>query len=235
MTHGERGTAVTTALWFLLIIAVGGGLFGYSAYQFTRQNQLLDELKQDIHRESQERKGLEDQVQRIEQLYNLIGKDLAGKDKKFSEVLSTALDSKGEEIQENKQLLEETRNSMDRIAAALEDESSKRGSAADQLKHEIEGCQQRLAQSTAMLNTIAGRIETIKSQIEEELKSHSKDSETFQTAVLGRVASQSSSISDLQSKVSGDLNWLRGEVQRLDRRIDDLNHEMRRVESRRPD
>ncbi len=235
MTNGERGSAVTTTLWLLLIIAVGGGLFGYSAYQFTRQNKLFDELKQDINRESRERRGLEGQVQQIERLYELIGTELAGKDKKFSEVLSTAVDSKGEEIQENKKLLEETRNSMDRIAAALEDESSKRGSAADQLKREIEACQQHITQSTATLNTIAGRIETIKSQIEDELKGHSKESETVRTAILERVASQSSSISDLQTKVSGDLNWLRGEVQRLDRRIDDLNHEMRRVESRRPD
>ena len=235
MTNGERGTAVGNALWLLLIIAVGGGLFGYSAYQVTRQYELLDALQQDLIRESQERKGLESQVQRIEQLYELIGSELASKDERFGNVLSKAIDSKGEEIEENKKLLEATRNSMDRIAEALEEEISKRGSVAVQLKREIDECQKRIEQSSETLNTIADRIETMKAGMEAQLKDHAKDSESFQAGMKEEFDSHSSSVSSLQEKVSGDLNWLQGEVQRLDRRIDDLNHELRRVESRRPE
>lgn len=220
-----------------LTVLIAGALAAWNYVESSHRELVssIEALRLDLRREQFERQRAEDQVQRMLDLYSLVGAQLAEQGEDFSEVLHRSLVRRDE-------ALEEIRSSLRSLGERL-DEVRRLTEQSDTARREFQ------EQITAALEAVGGNVEAQHRRLEgletslDQLARQLVDQETNADQRLSELRREldehlqalATRLQQIEQGARENLAWAQSEVGRLDRRIDELSHRLSRLEAQRRD
>lgn len=221
---------------FLVILALSAGIWWLLSYWEARQADLrqeLETLRLDLRRESVERHRTEEQVQRIQDLYGWIDSQLTEQGEGFSQVLRQSLQRRDTALQEIRNLVTEMDAHLQELAqrvsamdAARIDFETQVAAALDALGRNVETQHQALVELESSVDRLVGQLASQTDQTTRGLANLCKEWDT-------QLKQVSSELEKIARASAANQSWAQAEVQRIDRRMDDLNHRLRQLEAQR--
>ncbi|HOM99807.1 MAG TPA: hypothetical protein PLM33_06080 [Acidobacteriota bacterium] len=221
---------------FLVILALSAGIWQLLSYWEARHADLqqeLETLRLDLRRESVERHRTEEQVRRIQDLYGWIDSQLTEQGEGLSQVLRQSLQRRDTALQEIRNLLTEMDAHLQELAqrvsamdAARMDFETQVAAALDALGRNVETQHQALVELESSVDRLVGQLAGQTDQTTRGLANLRKEWDT-------QLKQVSSELEKIARASAANQSWAQAEVQRIDRRMDDLNHRLRQLETQR--
>lgn len=229
-----RAATILKGAGLLGVIGLAAGGTLYLSSEIEELSSRVGQAEQALRQEEAARRGLEREVRRALELYQLVGSELADKNEEFSSVLARAMVSKDTEIAENRRLINGLMESLESVRISL-------GTRLEVGRIETQDLSQKLAELSTSVQLTDQRLQGIDRSIllmRREAEDSAQDEPDPEIPdkdwILAQKDEVRRQVEGLEAALEADLTWIRGEIERLRRETDDLGHSVSRLETRRP-
>jgi chromosome segregation ATPase len=235
MGKKDRGSVLLKLLGLLLVVGGFAGLAAFVDYRVGDVSEEIASLERRLLVGETERRQLRSELARTLDLYEMVGSELAAKDEEFSTALGRAVVAKDEEIARTREVLDEVRQSVDRLAPALDEENRRRVAELARVEQAVRESRASIGAMEVSFEGLAGRIDTVGRELRAEIGRLDKALGEYRKALDDRDEAREEKVASLDGRMATELGWMQGELQRVRRQVDDLNHAVGRLEARRPE
>ncbi|GAB4241292.1 MAG: hypothetical protein Kow00109_16650 [Acidobacteriota bacterium] len=220
-----------------LVVVLAGALAAWNYIESSHRELVssIEALRLDLRREQFERQRAEDQVQRMVDLYSLVGAQLSEQGEDFSEVLQRSLVRRDEALGEIRSSLQALAERLEEVRRLTEHSDAARREFEEQVTAALEAVGGNVEAQHRRLEGLETSLEQLSRQLlDQEAKADRRLSE-LRRELEEHLSSLAARLQEMEQGARENLAWAQSEVGRLDRRIDDLSHRLSRLESQRRD
>jgi chromosome segregation ATPase len=235
MRQTDRGGAAIKLLVVLLVVGGFAGLGVFVDYRVGEVSEEIALLERRLLVGESERVQLRNELARALDLYELVGSELAAKDQEFSAALGRAVVAKDQEIAHTREVLDEVRRSAERLASKLDEESRRRDGELSRIEATVRESRELIGSMEESFAGLTSRIDTAGKELRTEIGRLDEALGKYRKSLDERSDEREERIASLEGRMATDLGWMQGELQRVRRQLDDLNHTVGRLEALRPE
>lgn len=228
----SRVKSVLPIAGILIVVLAGFGALGYQMMQrFDEAARDREKLKAELAQADRSRSEMAEKLEQTRELYQLIGSDLASTDQRVSDVLDRAVAAEESSIAENRNQLQALEERVEALSTLVGEETADRKRDARNLESEMAEIRQMLRRSGETLHRLEGEVQTLGRSLKVQYEEVHAADEELRQMLEEELEEAGNRVEVVKEDLESDLVWLRGQVQRLTRRLDDMNHRFSRLET----
>lgn len=233
MKSGQAG-----GIWVRVLLVLGAAavLVGVALWLVQRQDSLATRLalaEEALTHEKTARQALEAELARARELYELVGSELSSRNEEFSKVLNRAVGGREAQLREIRNNLDELGSRLSQLRQELETLRAETEKTTSAVAAEVKSTRETVNLALTDLQGLRSRLEAAAEELSRRLERTPRPQPIEREWVLELDNVQTQRMSDLDKRLTGELGWLKGEVDRLRREVDALGHQLSRLETRR--
>jgi len=231
MKH-RRGLVIIV---FIFVIGVIAGIAGAAYYLFIEDTKLRSEmegLSRKVDQVDAGRQQLAAEVERALGLHALVGEELAHQNEEFGTLLNRGLGARDRELGKIQDAMANLEAKWNQAVSDVRSTTDKQAASLAELRNDVTQISTQLHSAAGAVDSLDARFRASGEAIREQLDSLEKNKEVRDPEAQERINACLRRIEAIESRIDTDLNWLQGEVRRINGRIDDLGHTLRRLETR---
>ncbi len=233
MKGGQGGGIVVRLLSAVVVTAV---LAGAGLWLVHRQDGIAGRLvlvEEALERETEARRALEAELARARELYELVGSELSSRNEEFAKVLNRAVGGRETQLRDFRNQLDEMRTRLSQLRKELEALRAETEQSASAVSSEVNTIRDTVNLALTDLQGLRSRLEAAAEELSRRLERTPRPQPIEREWVLELDSVQTRRVGELDKRLTGELGWLKGEVDRLRREVDALGHQLSRLETRR--